>query len=138
MKTIEETAKELAQRYATDFGGEYLTSVWWEPNDNEVRLIEVNEGAPSIDAIFPFNYEPDPENGIDYKVVVVLASGDEWDKVQTGEIALPDGWNKDTLQCVYERQISWEEARIIVLEKELTELKSKVAKESKTNDEQHY
>jgi len=60
---------------------------------DELRLLEITTSVPASGDVVSFRMGADPANGVDYPSNVVLLNPEEWDRVQNGELSLPDGWN---------------------------------------------
>ena len=65
-----------------------------------MRLLEVSGITPTTGEVLPFRFAPDQANRIDYPSVVILLSPAEWQEVQAGRLALPDGWNLHSAQAL--------------------------------------
>lgn len=63
-----------------------------DPAGREVRLVEIVDGSPTAEDVFPFRFAPDEARGVRYPVVIVELSPYEFDRVERGELALPIGW----------------------------------------------
>jgi len=56
-----------------------------------IKLLEVNANTvPS--GVLPVQFGPAPASGIPYASVIVEVSPEEFDKIQTYELKLPNGW----------------------------------------------
>ncbi len=97
MSTLFETARQLATAHRqTDPATRYVYLV---PSADEVRLIEVSGslGSSPSGTILPFHFRAQPEEGVHYPSALVLLSEDEWERVQSGELKLPAGWDDGNL-----------------------------------------
>ena len=57
-----------------------------------IRLLEVNEAtAPS--GIMPLHFGPAPAAGIPYPSTIVEVTPEEFEKIKTEELKLPEGWS---------------------------------------------
>ena len=93
----DEEAIDLAQRHYeveigvtdiirfTDHADVELSST--EP----IKLLEVNEGTVEA-GIVPIYFGPAPEAGIHFPSVIVEVTPDEYRKIQSHELQLPEGW----------------------------------------------
>jgi hypothetical protein len=96
-KTKLETATDLAQRH---FDAEpYLKHIFLlEPVGEEdpiepIKLLEVLEGALER-GIEPMVFVPDPTHGIEYPVVIVEISPNEYEALREGKLRLEnEGWS---------------------------------------------
>lgn len=95
---------DQAKKYAQDTGQRKsvyeLVSIWLHEDPEVICLLEVNESSITHGEVA--HYKP-IGMGIDYWCHLIVVSPDEWAKVQSGETTLPHGWNKDALQCLYQR-----------------------------------
>jgi hypothetical protein len=100
MKSVFEVARQLAEAHKVE--DPETTDIFIAAANDEVRLVEVSGslGASTSREVLPFRFNAQPEQGIDYPSVVVLLSPSEWDAVKRGELTLPSGWDRDTLEKV--------------------------------------
>lgn len=102
MPTKDEAAKDLANKhYQVEAGIERIfrimgsADVELQPNE-PIKLLEVNESTvPS--GIMPIRFGPAPESGIHFPSVIVEVTPEEFEKIQTKELALPNDWRVDGL-----------------------------------------
>ena len=66
------------------------------PDDNEIRLVEVSDAAPTVGEAIPFRFDAYPAKNVDYPSAVILLSQDEWRAVNQGKLPLPSGWDLQT------------------------------------------
>jgi hypothetical protein len=59
-----------------------------------VKLLEVNQSS-TASGILPVYFAPHPATGICYPSIVVELHPSEWEQLQSGQIALPNGWRLD-------------------------------------------
>lgn len=92
-----EAAKELAKKHYQIEAG--LTQIFRITERVEVeviraepiKLLEVNEDTvPS--GVMPLHFGPAPASGIPYPSVIVEVTPDEFKKIQSRELKLPEGW----------------------------------------------
>jgi hypothetical protein len=57
--------------------------------DDSILLVEVKNDTPAW-GIMPVSYAPD--EAIPYPVVIIEITPGEWEKVEKGELELPEGW----------------------------------------------
>jgi len=97
MRTKDENARDLAEKHYEVESG--LIRIFRLTGGNEVelkptepiKLLEVNEHTtPS--GIMPLQFGPVPASGIFYPSVIVEVTPDEFERIQTRELALPQGW----------------------------------------------
>ncbi|MBI3206695.1 MAG: hypothetical protein HYZ29_34490 [Myxococcales bacterium] len=100
MKSVLEVAQWLAEAHMKDDPA--TTDVFVAEAADEVRLVEVSGsvGPGTPREVLPFRFAANPDKGVPYPSVVVLLSPAEWEAVQRGELALPSGWEKDSLRKV--------------------------------------
>ena len=60
------------------------------PNE-PIKLLEVNENTIPV-GIMPLGFGPAPTYGIHYPSVIVEVTPDEYERIQSKELALPHGW----------------------------------------------
>jgi hypothetical protein len=65
------------------------------PNE-PIKLLEVNENTIPV-GIMPLGFSPAPRYGIHYPSVIVEVTPDEYEKIQSKELALPQGWTVSAL-----------------------------------------
>ncbi len=59
--------------------------------DQTIKLLEVNENTvPS--GIYPILFGPAPASGIHFPSLIVEVTPEEFRKIQSSELPLPDGW----------------------------------------------
>lgn len=105
MGTVLEEAKKLTQEHTDEIVS--VVSVWLCQHDEQIRLVEVDDTYSdpigSTGEVLPFGFAAQPDLGYDHPTVLIVLSPEEWNQVQSGKLSLPEGWNKDELQCIYER-----------------------------------
>lgn len=72
---IKSNAEELAKAHANL--EESLESVFWFPDDKEIRLLELDRDMIDSDQIRPYYFPSDPENGIRYPSAVAVIRPEE-------------------------------------------------------------
>jgi len=97
MPTRDEEAVALAQKHYEVESG--LTHVFRITGAAEVeakptepiKLLEVNENTvPS--GILPLHFGPSPASGLHYSCVIMEVTPDEYQKIQSAELRLPNEW----------------------------------------------
>jgi hypothetical protein len=91
-KEFDETAKELAKAHKAEDPDTHTVLLAPDEQEKEIRLVEVSSSAPAADDIFAVYFESDLAHGIPFPSAVVLLSDQEWEKIQLGELPLPEGW----------------------------------------------
>ena len=89
----DQVAEWLAkQHFAADPG---ITDVWYLPDspEQEIRLIEVNALLTGLsdEDIIPVDFGFDVE-GLNYTLLVVDVTPDQWQRLQAGALPLPEHW----------------------------------------------
>lgn len=74
---ISRTAAKLAKKHMQDNAG--IQRVFWIPNDEEVRLVEITDQVPNSEEVKPFRFMADPPE-IPYRSLVVLMHPDDWER----------------------------------------------------------
>lgn len=94
-RTKEEAARELIARH---FRGEpALRRIYWivtaadDSDDEPIKLLEVNQNAPSEAQLEFFNFPPSEH--FPYRSLVAEISPAQMERVRDGSILLPDGWD---------------------------------------------
>lgn len=57
-----------------------------------IKLLEVNENTPES-GIMPLHFGPAPASGIPYASVIIEVSPNEFEKIRSNELKLPEGWS---------------------------------------------
>lgn len=56
-----------------------------------IKLLEVNADTVAS-GIMPLHFGPAPASGIPYPSIIIEVTPDEFDKIQSNEMKLPEGW----------------------------------------------
>ena len=85
------------QHLKTDPG---VVSIYFLPvnsSEREIRLIEINNliGDRNDDALEPIDFGIETGTESEHKLLVLDVTPDQWDRIQTGELRLPEGWSLD-------------------------------------------
>ena len=59
--------------------------------DELIKLLEVNANTPET-GIMPLYFGPFPTSGIPYASVIIEVSPNEFEKIKSNELTLPEGW----------------------------------------------
>jgi hypothetical protein len=92
-----EAARELAMRHYEIEEGliqifRITDRVASEFSEGEpVRLLEVNVNTPET-GVMPLHFGPVPASGIPYPSVIIEVSPNEFEKIQSNKLRLPEGW----------------------------------------------
>jgi hypothetical protein len=73
-----------------------IVAVWSfpDPDEREVRLVEVTKSVPFREAIVPFSFAP--KEDMPFESVVILAHPDDWVRIEARKLKLPRGWKIET------------------------------------------
>lgn len=93
-------AQRLTKMHVKD--DKWMSNVWLSPHDTEVRMVEVSDSAPHCGEIYPWAYRADPEIGYHFVTVLILCSTKEWEMVQSGQLSLPEGWDRNKFINLYD------------------------------------
>lgn len=65
--------------------------------DREIRLVEVvDDGVPAeTDPLVPVDFGVDIGSDGEHSLLVIDVSVEDWERVKTGDLALPAGWRID-------------------------------------------
>jgi len=91
--SVEDEAKSLA--FSNAEADSDITEIWWFPDKDEIRLIEVDPKLPVSKEILPYRFSPDISEGIHFKSAIALIRPDE------KRLAPPENW------------VGWDEAKEI-------------------------
>jgi hypothetical protein len=64
-----------------------------DPDEREIRLLEVTELVPETGEFYPVAFGPTVE--IPYRTVVAQVTPREFDAIRAGTLPLPEGWDLD-------------------------------------------
>ena len=97
MQTKDQIAARLAESHYLLEGG--IRHIFRIRNDADedaaaepIKLLEVNTDTVPA-GIYPVYFRSRAEQGIPYPSVVVDVTPDEFDRLRTSELVLPDGWH---------------------------------------------
>jgi hypothetical protein len=93
MRTLEEVARELAAAHRSSDPATTTIKLFPSNGTDEIRLLEISSLAPTTGEVLPFRFGPSPRHNIHYPSIIILLSPQEWQDVQHGHLALPEGWN---------------------------------------------
>ncbi|MEO7329543.1 MAG: hypothetical protein ABI193_13250 [Minicystis sp.] len=71
-----------------------------DPDQREIRLLEVTRSAPGVGEPSAVEFASRPDLGVRFSSAVLLLSPEEWERVQRGLLALPQGWVRARLTAV--------------------------------------
>lgn len=97
MADKDEEARKLAEvHYEVEVGMTQIFRIMGSaeaevlPNE-PIKLLEVNENTIPV-GIMPLRFGPAPTYGIHYPSVIVEVTPEEFERIQSKELPLPDGW----------------------------------------------
>jgi hypothetical protein len=95
-RTYRETAADLAGAHRKVDPTTAPILLVPDPEEAEIRLIEVSASAPWSGDVIPFPFDARPDLGIFFRSVVILLDPREWQEVLAGHLSLPPGWDLGT------------------------------------------
>lgn len=96
--TYRQTAQRLSAAHRVTDPATLLVLLEPDPDEKEIRLLEVTRSAPTTGEPLPVGFMPRPDLGFPFPCTVLLLSPDEWDALQEGRLELPVGWRKERLE----------------------------------------
>jgi len=99
MVATKETVARALARHWRESDDQY-NEVFWFPVDADderapIRLLEVTGSTPATGSVQPFGFRPTRE--VPYATVIAQVTPDEFERVRSGELKLPPGWNLSEL-----------------------------------------
>jgi len=73
-----------------------------------IKLLEVNEDTIPT-GIVPLRFGPLPERGIPFSSTIIEVTPEEFEKIQSGELRLPEGWETRRLVPRLRQPVSTDE-----------------------------
>ncbi len=76
-----------------------LSRIYWvtAPSETEssaaepIKLLEVNQNTVES-GVMPLHFGPAPASGIPYPSIIIEVTPNEFEKIRTHELTLPNGW----------------------------------------------
>lgn len=94
--TKEEAAIEIAEfDYEIDEGVQAIYRILAENEDDPeepLKLLAVNADSPG-NGVLPLNFPPDAANGILFRYELVVVTPDEFERIRSADLSLPDDWH---------------------------------------------
>src|ERR1041385_938967 len=90
-KTYDEAVQTLARWHGEDNDADVSIFSFPDPEEQVVRLIEVSREFPTAGDVRPFTFGRSIE--FPFKSSVALVVPEEWEKLQSGQMSLPSGWD---------------------------------------------
>jgi hypothetical protein len=99
----EEFVKNLAQlHFEADDGIEQI--IWMKGGEKkQIRLIEVNRTALPTESVEIFRFAPSED--VPFPILIADVRPTEWERIQNGDIPLPDGWALEEAQVFRRSEI---------------------------------
>ena len=94
------TARRLAAAHRRTDPAIRIVALAPDPDQRSLRLLEVTGSAPTTWQIEAVDFAPRPDLGVPFSLSMLLLSPTEWEAVQGGQLALPDGWDMATLMML--------------------------------------
>ncbi len=107
------TTEILAEVFAEHFDIESSLkkiAVFSEENEQEIRLIEVNEDALPTGQVEPFVFAPGEKLAV--PIYIADVTPDAWDAICDGKILLPEGWPREPVRIVGKGQKKYEDSEL--------------------------
>ena len=98
-KSYANAVQTLAKWHGEDDDGPWAICSFPDEDGQTVRLLEVSENVPESDTVMPLVIGPSGE--FPFKSAVILLTPREWERVKTGELALPGGWGLKSQKQVW-------------------------------------
>lgn len=70
--------------------------VWFKPDEEaQIHLLEVNRTALPTGRVQLFRFAPSED--VPFPIMIADVTPSEWEKIQSGDIPLPEGWDLDSM-----------------------------------------
>ena len=98
MDTVDQEARRLAEKhYEIESGVRSIILLRQRANgqlqaEEKIALLEINENTVPT-GIMPLEFRPAPESGFHYPSIIVEVTPEEFERIKTKELSLPDGWS---------------------------------------------
>lgn len=99
--TIRESALELVSAHREAEPNLVRVVFYPDPHEREVRLLEVIEGSLHVGEALPCRFSRDASGAVPYPVVIVELSPAEFELLELGKLALPEGWAHEGREVLY-------------------------------------
>lgn len=91
---LRKTAKSLARSHRQVEPNLRRVIFYPDPEEREVRLLEVVAGSPNVGEVHPFRFAPDEGHDVPFPMVLIELSPQEFTRLKRKELQLPAGWNQ--------------------------------------------
>lgn len=91
-QSLEETANDLARAHRDEDPDTSRILFSADHEAREIRLIEISESVATTGELLPFRFQARPEEGIPYPSNLIVVSPRDWERVESGELTLPESW----------------------------------------------
>jgi hypothetical protein len=99
-QSLEEMVKRLArEHFEIEDGLERI--IWFKDGEEEIRLLEINRNTMPEGAVLTLYLRPTQERSL--PVLLGDITPEEWEKVKSGAMSLPEGWSLQNIE-VLERE----------------------------------
>lgn len=76
-----------------------------DPNEQELKLLEVTRSAVTTGTVWPVKFAPQPQNKYPLPLNLIVVSPDEWEMIEEDNLGIPEKWGRrDGLVQVYPAQ----------------------------------
>jgi hypothetical protein len=99
--TVRESALELVPAHREAEPNLLRVVFYPDPHERVVRLLEVIEGSPHAGEALPCRFARDESGVVPYPVIVVELSPAEFEQLEEGKLALPEGWVQEAREVLY-------------------------------------
>ena len=102
MATKDEVARHLAHlHYDVEAGMTKIFRVMASPDresraEEPIKLLEVNEYT-SPSGVMPLGFGPSPGSGVPFPSIILEVTPEEYERIESRELALPPGWTEHVL-----------------------------------------
>jgi hypothetical protein len=99
--SVRESALELVPAHRAAEPNLLRVVFYPDPQEREVRLVEVIDGSPNSGEALPCRFARDETGLVPYAVVVVELSPAEFEQLEEGKLTLPKGWVREGREVLY-------------------------------------